>query len=169
MRLIIKEVFLHMLTNGKKIFAFVLIFCLAFCFLTPASAAGEIFVDNASLDVWENGWPEYWNFDSDGAMIEQMQGEDGSSCAKITLTDPGYAFLSQEIQLESEKVYMISCRIKTENVSAAYPAANINIWGQPQAEDGFLADTQAARPKNGPAQTRIRDFRAHRGLSLIHI
>lgn len=36
-----------MLTNGKKIFAFVLIFCLAFCFLTPASAAGEIFVDNA--------------------------------------------------------------------------------------------------------------------------
>ena len=103
MRLIIKEVFLHMLTNGKKIFAFVLIFCLAFCFLTPASAAGEIFVDNASLDVWENGWPEYWNFDSDGAMIEQMQGEDGSSCAKITLTDPGYAFLSQEIQLESEK------------------------------------------------------------------
>lgn len=162
MRLIIKEVFLHMLTNGKKIFAFVLIFCLAFCFLTPASAAGEIFVDNASLDVWENGWPEYWNFDSDGAMIEQMRGEDGSSCAKITLTGPGYAFLSQEIQLESEKVYMISCRIKTENVSAAYPAANINIWGQPQAEDGFLADTQGDwQEMRLCVKTNVDDFQTY--------
>ena len=151
-----------MLINGKKICAFVLIFCLAFCFLTPASAAGEIFVDNASLDVWENGWPEYWNFDSDGAMIEQMQGEDGSPCAKITLTDPGYAFLSQEIQLESERVYVISCKIKTENVSAAYPAANINIWGQPQAEDGFLADTQGEwQEMRLCVKTNVDDFQSY--------
>ena len=96
-----------MLINGKKIFAFVLIFCLAFCFLTPASAAGEIFVDNASLDVWENGWPEYGNFVSAGARTDQLRGVEARSAAKFPRPTRGLAFLATEPRLALEKELFI--------------------------------------------------------------
>ena len=125
----------------KKHILALLVALLLLTFCLPVQAAEESALENANLGAWENGSPVGWDFYSPRGTLEEWE-EDGNTCAKMVLSENNFALLTQEVTLEPQSVYRVTCRVKTEGeVTGAYPAVNLNFEGQ-LAEVGGVQDTQ---------------------------
>lgn len=125
------------------------ILALALCAaLLPLTASAQTesgsYIDNPALEEWEGDIPTQWDLQTDCGWMARDVLSDGTSCAVLCLDEDGYAFLTQDIYLQPQSVYVISALVYTEGIAGDYPAANINIDGQPYAEAGFISNTGGA-------------------------
>ena len=128
---------------AKRKFLFILILALALaCFGgATALAESESAVTNGVMENWEGGIPNWWNFSSSGnaALVECIDGET-NQVAQIQLTEEGYGYLTQEVTLEPETLYRVTCRVMCFDATPEYPAFNMNFMNQ-MAETSGVTDT----------------------------
>lgn len=127
----------------QKIWIAIMLIALALFMSIPASAAEETqapVIQNAYLNDWTDGTPDGWRFDSPDGSIEQIEQLDGNVCARITLLEPSYGFLVQEITLKPQTTYHISCMVQTEDLVGDSIGANLNLESQ-IAQEGVFENT----------------------------
>ncbi|KKR28323.1 MAG: Glycosyl transferase family 39 [candidate division CPR2 bacterium GW2011_GWD2_39_7] len=121
----------------KTAAALIIAFLLAFA--TPAYAENTNLVANPGFEEFDGNDPYFWtsgSWQDDGAFtLDTSQMHSGKSSALIINEKATDARYKQEVKVQSNAYYRLSCWIKTENVGTQTKGANISI-------DGLLAVSQ---------------------------
>lgn len=128
------------MTKKRFLWTLVLAVVLACCMVGTALAEGEELTLNSSLNDWAGGIPNWWNFSSSGnaALVQCVDGE-SDTVAEIRLDEAGYGYLTQEVFLEPETLYRVTCRVMCFDVEPEYPAFHMNFMNQMAETSGTTA------------------------------
>lgn len=118
---------------SKKPILFFLVSMVSIFLLSLAAGGAETnLVQNPGFEEIKDGLPLNWYsdvFPSGGAdfTVEKTGVHSGSSCAAIINKKESDAKLIQEVNVQRNKVYKISCFIKVEKIKKSTGGANISV------------------------------------------
>ena len=123
----------------RKLIGFLLVF-LALAVPLSANAEAEVLanvaVENAGFDLWTDNMPDAWQISGADVVSRGMSG--GESYLEMQLNSDGNAQVFQNMTLEPDSIYKISCRMMMQGVTGS-GSAGITIESQAA---GSQADAQ---------------------------
>ena len=112
-------------------------------FISCAIQTKETIVENSSFEDGKGQYPEHWNVimynnNHNSSTIEWVSkgAKSGKKCILINNILPSSTILFQEIPIEQNKIYRISCWVKTRNVGQEGKGAFISVLGNDENVKG---------------------------------
>ena len=117
------------------------------CLPVGGMAEDTALVQNPNFDSWvEDGNLRNWEFEtSDYQNTISYTQDNGNDCIVIDNFSPAYSYVYQEIPVEADTFYRVSCVAKVENLSGEGTGANISLAGE-TAISNVLTDEAGWQP-----------------------
>ena len=92
-----------------------------------AEVLANVAVENAGFDLWTDNMPDAWQISGADVVSRGMSG--GESYLEMQLNSDGNAQVFQNMTLEPDSIYKISCRMMMQGVTGS-GSAGITIESQ---------------------------------------
>ena len=125
------------------------VFLMALFPLCGAYAEEQVYIENPDFQYMDaESMPSGWYTDAwytgDGDFFVEMDEVDGITCLHITNPAQNDVRLCQDIDVEPDSYYRISCDIKAQGVSDG-GGANVSVAGTMAASEPITGDTDWRR------------------------